>query len=232
MSGHPPEEILALWEQGLERHPIDRALLLLAYACPDEAPDRLADIALGERDRMLLSLRSAMFGRALPSSVDCPECKTPLEFVLDTDTLRSERCDLLPEIDGFLLRHPTSRDLASTLTISDPAEAARVLAQRCWVVEGSDPPSLTPEQVEKIASAMGAADSMADIVLDFSCAECGFTWKTPFDIAGYLWREIELQAKQLLGEIHTLARAYGWSEREVLELGDIRRAAYIDMVLA
>lgn len=224
--------ILELWEHGARRHPLDRALLLLGCARPGESLDELADIAIGERDQTLLALCSATFGHELSSYIDCPECNTRLEFMLNTDTLHAEQRGLPVEIDGFRVRPPNSRDLASTLAISDPAQAVRMLAQRCCVVEGRDLPSLTPEQVEKIASAMSEADSMADIVLEFSCAECGFAWHTPFDIAAYLWREIELYAKKLLAEIHTLARAYGWSEREVLELSDTRRTAYIDMVLA
>jgi hypothetical protein len=33
-------------------------------------------------------------------------------------------------------------------------------------------------------------------------------------------------------DIHTLALAYGWNEHDILELSDVRRAAYIDRVLA
>lgn len=225
-------QILELWERGALRHPLDRALLLLGYARREEPLDRLADVTIGERDQVLLLLRGATFGCEVSSFIDCPECKTHLEFMLDTAALRSEHSVLPVEIDGFRVRRPTSRDLASTVTVSDPAEAVRILAQRCCMVEGTRFPELSTEQVEKIASAIGEADSSADMVLDFSCAECGFTWQTPFDIASFLWREIELKAKQLLAEVHALARAYGWSEREVLELSEPRRKAYIDMVLA
>jgi len=32
--------------------------------------------------------------------------------------------------------------------------------------------------------------------------------------------------------VHALARTYGWSEREILALGDARRQAYLERVLA
>ena len=37
-------------------------------------------------------------------------------------------------------------------------------------------------------------------------------------------------AARLLAEIHTLARAYGWSERDLLGMSAVRRAAYLGMV--
>jgi hypothetical protein len=36
----------------------------------------------------------------------------------------------------------------------------------------------------------------------------------------------------LLDEVHVLARAYGWNEREILGLSAARRAAYLERALA
>jgi hypothetical protein len=47
----------------------------------------------------------------------------------------------------------------------------------------------------------------------------------------FVWAELEAQAHRLLHEIDVLARAYGWSEPEVLALGERRRAAYVSLVL-
>ena len=45
-----------------------------------------------------------------------------------------------------------------------------------------------------------------------------------------LWEEIEVRAHVLLGEVHRLASAYGWSEAQILALSPARRASYLAMV--
>ena len=43
-------------------------------------------------------------------------------------------------------------------------------------------------------------------------------------------QEIHAWAKRTLREVHTLASAYGWSEREILSMSAVRRALYLEMV--
>ena len=50
------------------------------------------------------------------------------------------------------------------------------------------------------------------------------------DAGAVLWDEIDARARALLGEVHLLAAAYGWTEREILALGAERRASYLSMV--
>ena len=47
-------QLLALWEQGARRHPLDRALLLFAQAAPERTPESLADAPLGACNAALL----------------------------------------------------------------------------------------------------------------------------------------------------------------------------------
>jgi len=46
----------------------------------------------------------------------------------------------------------------------------------------------------------------------------------------YLWNEIDAWAYRTLQEVHTLAKAYGWSEEEILRLSAWRRHFYISLV--
>jgi hypothetical protein len=48
----------------------------------------------------------------------------------------------------------------------------------------------------------------------------------------FFWNEIEAWACRVLHDVHTLAGAYGWSEREVLRLSPTRRQMYLEMVSA
>lgn len=231
-----PAQILEVWESGARRHPLDRALLLLHRMQPDTVLPDLADLSIGQRDQRLLTLRRKLFGRELPGYVDCPACRTRLEFTLDTEAFRSTVNHHSVEVDGLCVRQPTSRDLASVMRESGPEQAAYRLAQRCCVAVAAESPHelpvLSAAQVAKIESILAEIDTAADCVLDFTCTHCQHTWQTPFDIGDYLWREIERYAGKLMYDIHTLARAYGWNEHDILELSDARRAAYIDRVLA
>jgi hypothetical protein len=84
--------------------------------------------------------------------------------------------------------------------------------------------------LEKIENGLEALDPCANIELSLVCGNCAHAWAAPFDVAAVLWDEVEARARALLATVHTLARAYGWSERDVLALSEQRRAAYFDMV--
>ena len=232
MSQLTPDGILTLWERGAERHPLDRALLLLACVRPGETLSDLSDVSIGQRDQTLIAWRSALFGRSMPGYADCPICRTRVTFALDTSTFLGATSDAPIEVDGLQVRRPSSRDVAEALKEVDPEQATYRLAQRCCGSLAGELPLLSQAQLAKIESALAEADAATDIVLDFSCDHCGHAWQTTFDISAFLWQEIESHAGRLLADIHTLASAYGWSEREVLALSPARRATYIGMVSA
>ncbi len=227
------QQLLELWERGAKRHALDRALLLLAEMRPGEPLQQLADVSIGERDLALLDWYGMHFGRYLLAYIDCPACSTRLEFSLDSEALRSQSTPACLEVDGIQLRLPTSQDLKLALGQSDLDASIRCLALRCIVSKQGKPESeLTMDEIARIETVLAKADSAADILLDFACTQCGHTWQGALDIADFLWSEIDAQAVQALDEVHLLARAYGWSERDVLSLSDARRAAYIDRVTA
>jgi hypothetical protein len=86
--------------------------------------------------------------------------------------------------------------------------------------------------VETISQALLEADPQAEIRLDFTCPACAHEWELLFDIAEFFWTELSAQAQRLLREIDALARAYGWSEREILNLPAQRRQTYLELVTA
>jgi hypothetical protein len=64
------------------------------------------------------------------------------------------------------------------------------------------------------------------------CEACGHEGSAQLDAGELLWDEIDARAHALLGEVHQLARAYGWTESEILGLSAARRAAYLSMAVA
>src|SRR3954471_8382071 len=121
-------ELLDAWERGLPRPAVERALLLLAAACPDAPPDALARLSIGRRDARLLSLRDKTFGPRLVCQAACPGCGERLEMTFASADIRAEATDDSPaemavHAAGRAVRFrlPNSEDLG---TIAGAADAA------------------------------------------------------------------------------------------------------------
>jgi hypothetical protein len=77
---------------------------------------------------------------------------------------------------------------------------------------------------------MAEADALGDVQLALTCPQCGHEWQAPFDIASFLWTEINAWAHRTLQDVHELARAYGWREADILALSPWRRQVYLEMI--
>jgi hypothetical protein len=84
--------------------------------------------------------------------------------------------------------------------------------------------------VAALAARMAECDPQAEVQLQVACPACGHAWQALFDIATFLWSKIVAQAGDLLRDIHTLARAYGWREADILSMSPMRRQYYLDLV--
>jgi len=233
MSPLSPARLLAVWESGARRHPIDRALLLYALAAPQIDPESLADRSLGERNAAILALRTAHFGPHLAAWIDCTRCGERMEFELDPAQLPEppRTAPAAVQVGAHRFAPPTSRHLAITAGIDDAEAATLALMRAC--VDGEAPPDDTLSGlIDAAGEALDAADPWADIAVTLPCPACGARVSASFDIAAYVWDELDTRARALLDNIHLLASAYGWTEPEILALSDTRRAAYLDRVLA
>ena len=73
------EELLNVWEQGINRPMLQKTLVLLAAAFPEMGGDRLAELSIGSRDTCLLLLRERLFGSRLVNNAVCPACAERIE---------------------------------------------------------------------------------------------------------------------------------------------------------
>lgn len=223
-------DVLELWERGSSLHLLDRALLALASALPGEAYDTLAGWPLGRRNAALLQLRRNCFGDALNGWVACPQCGERLEFSFDAGMLLEQNSEAAGQLtlNGRSFRPLTSRDLAAVAVERDEHGAARKLLQLCSAGESD----FSDDELEVFGDLLAKADPLAETLLAFICAACDHRWHEPLDLAAWLWSEIEARARRLLTDVHALAAAYGWTEREILSLSEPRRAVYLEMVQA
>jgi hypothetical protein len=227
-------DFLTLWEIGVRRHPIDQALLLGAWARPDLTPEHLADLPLGVVNAALLRLRQACFGSRIEVYVDCEQCNERLELALETTELLAglEQGTSQKEFElaGLRLRAPCWRDLAQIAGESQPEQAARRLLERCCIEPPADASSDLASLTDEIESALSRLDPGIEFLLALHCEVCGHRWRANLDVRGLLWDELDAHARALLGEVHSLALAYGWSEADILALSPQRRAAYLQRV--
>jgi hypothetical protein len=226
-------DFLDLWERGASLHPLDQGLLILGAGLPEVSYDGLADWPLGRRNAALARLRCACFGPRLEAWMACPECGEKLELNLDGRSLAQAPAGAQfsePIVArGRRFRLPSSRDLARVARETDPRSAAFGLLESCRLEPGEST-SWSEDDLDEVGQGMAQADPMAEILLTLQCPECGAECNTTLDIAAFLWEEIEARAKRLLRDIHTLAFAYGWAEKEILSLSEHRRAFYLEMV--
>ncbi len=234
-------EIVSIWERGFGRHPVDRALVLLSAACPSLTQEQLSSLPIGQRDACLLRLREAVFGPSATSTARCPHCAEILEFEVRTADWeatgpdRDAPCELIQDGLALKFRLPDSTDLRAITACPDVAAARQQLRERCVLEASRDGTRITCEalseqETAQVASYMAQCDQLADITLDLTCAACGERWSVAFDIASFLWHEIDALAKHLLREVHMLARFYGWSETDILALSSARRNFYLEQV--
>jgi hypothetical protein len=235
------EEERALFEQCEALLPAERVSVLLGRCAEvggDSGPGAARALSAGDRVALLLALRRLMAGDSMPCVLDCPwpDCAERLELDLTASELIAEGDAGGPthfmELGGERLsfRLPTGADeeLAARTAVEAGAEAAaRTLVDACL----AEPPASTSAGLEDaLGAAIARVDPHVEITLALSCPVCERESDVELDVASYLWRELELRLARLEREVHLLASHYGWSEAEILALGERRRARYIELV--
>lgn len=220
---------LDLWQSAEELAEVERPLALAA-AVAGEPIQELAQLPLGQRDARVLELHAALAGQTLEATAPCPACGEAAEFAVGVDGLLARervRATSEPvEIGGVVAwRPPNSLDVAAAAAAGGQAAAERVLLSRC--VAGD---KLTAAQRGAVAAAMADSDPLAEILVDVTCPACETRFVADLDLGGFVWAELRAQALRLLRGVDTLARAYGWTEAEVLALDERRRIAYLELV--
>jgi len=234
-------ELLAAWERGLAAPAGERALELAGLARPELAESEREALTAGERDAALLDLREHLFGPEIDAVLTCESCGETLELAPTVGELRTEGAPAAAE-SGTLshagyeirFRQPSALDLAEIARETDLDRARDDLLERC-VLEASTAGrpvgahELPDDVVAALDTALAEADPGADLELAVECPACGSASTTRFDIASFLWSELERLALGTLREIHVLASAYGWSESQIMALGP-RRRLYLELI--
>jgi hypothetical protein len=136
-------------------------------------------------------------------------------------------------LDGRVarLRLPTGEDQARWARLASADARAATTAVLRDLAEDADrallPLEIPPEWVEAAEEALAGADPLVDFRLLARCPECGAEQQIEIDLAAHALERLARAQEQLLDELHRLALAYHWSERELLSLSPRRRAQYL-----
>ncbi|NCD71681.1 T4 family baseplate hub assembly chaperone [Mucilaginibacter agri] len=236
-------ELFQLWDEVLHDGLLDKSMRLLGKACSFENSVELGRLSIGERDARLLQLREWMFGYSLKNMVTCPKCNEVVEWEMDTHDMHLQKIPADLSVKTFYLvkdqfkiqfRLPDSFDVSKI--ISENSADPDSLITNCIVgvanENGEEIPKdqLSGEIIQALDKRMSEEDPQADIRIEIHCPACSHNWESVFDIMSFLWAEIDSWAKRMMQEICLLAKSFGWSEKDILNMSPHRRRLYIEML--
>jgi hypothetical protein len=232
------ELLLTAWDRGARRHPVYQGLVMIALALPEVDFEQIADLSLGETNRLLLELHALSFGPVIEAFATCSHCGGHMELHLPVADLCEQTAPAnAPEEwsengQVYRLRPLTSGDLLWSLDAPTSSEAEEAILQRCTeVLSQAADRSLSPAP-KALVERFERVNQAAELTCVVECPNCSVRAERHLHLAQFLFRMVDRGAKRLLREIHELAWAYGWSEEAILRMSAVRRAAYLEMLNA
>ena len=214
------------------------ALLSRLASWADEAVEAWDSLSVTDLDALLLLLRQMLVGDLLRTDVVCPAIGC------------GKRFDVTFQIRDYLAQHqprqargvepagepgwfqccgtPVSFRLprgADQVKIARQPRPERELMRLCI-----RPETLSARMLKRVESAMETLAPSLSHELAGTCPECGAEAALYFDVQQFVLLELRDQAAFLYEEVHLLARAYHWSQAEILALPRSRRVRYAEMV--
>lgn len=239
-------ELLTIWEEGLDQPSLEKTMRLLGKACSVADYNDIGLLSIGERDARLLQLREWLFGNRLMNMANCPKCKEPVEWETNTENLYLQQLPAELAVRSFVFekddytinfRLPNTHDVSNAMSDTAYQADQKKLLSDCIVgvskkgknyKEGKLPDAV----FDALSARMGEEDPQADIRMNIQCPACSHQWQARFDIVSFLWAEIHNWAQRMLQEVYLLARSFGWSEKDILNMSSRRRQLYLQMLQA
>ena len=231
MKALSPQALLEIVDGLADASPTERALALWSRLEPDSPVEALWSAPVGCLANAMLDLRQATRGSALELHDRCPACGEEIEFDVDIADLRLARPPRTNppfevEVDGqpFVLRRVSCEDLRAVERGESSDRVA--LLSRC--ILGTHCP--LDAMAERLDAILGERDPQADITFALRCPACAHDWQGVFDAGSVVWSELRADATQLSYDVDAIARAYHWSEADILALPAVRRRRYLELI--
>lgn len=206
-------------------------------------PEHTALLSRGDRDTLLLALRSTLVGDAIGLVLTCPSpaCGEQADLDLSTKELISvsepaaEAVDIDTEAGPIRLREPLGIDDEMVEGLSPEAASAALWGRLILSVGGEAADerawsSLSARARQQCALALHRARRGPELAIAAPCPACQAWMEVRMDAAVMLQQELTSMAGRLLAEVHSLAFHYHWSEAEILALPRVRRWQYLELL--
>lgn len=203
------------------RAPEQAATALLAR-CTGHDEATVHGWTLARRLQALLAVRLADDPKAqADAAVRCHACGEAFEFSLPLAPCLAEVDDsplewTAPDGRRLVLQLPRAADLEAWRGLDEAAIAARMA--------GTEVPA--PWQAP-LAAALAERDPLSALAVEAACPACGHVHDVEVDLQSLLLAHFGARQRRLLDEVATLARAFHWSEAQILALPAWRRAHYL-----
>lgn len=213
--------------------------------------ENVRGLSIGDREMLLTAVRRLAFGSRIEAIARCPQagCGAMLDLDIDVERLCSPPTEGMPgpsySIDvagegGDLrvrFRLPTGADqeAAARQAFADPRASARLLFERC-ILEVVDPAG-QPLDIAMCAGlingpledAIRRLDPSIETILQLTCPSCGHETAVLLDFGAYLLAELA-GGETIYHQVDRIARAYHWSEADILRLPLPRRRRYLRLL--
>ena len=166
-------------------------------------------------------------GSTLDTVIACPRCAALMEVPLELDLFADDPFageSVVGDGGDVVVRAPTTTDLLEALATDDPAATLR---ERCvaWPTGADD--DLRARADHAVDAAVERAVGAAGATIRVECPDCGATVSADVDVVRLLVDRVTEHAQTVLAEVAALARAYGWTESEILSIPEARRRVYL-----
>ena len=211
---------------------------LLSIGGETVTPEQVDSLTMADRQWLMLNLAYALRGGGCWLKGYCDDCGQPFDLYLDYRQLPMKTAgegfpfaELDVDGDRLRLRLPDGADQKRIAGL-DAGEAIALLLSACLLSVNDGPvpanfvDSLDAGALSKIEDALDGVSPYVGTTLAAECPECKQPQRmeiNPYlpDAAGH---------ETLFQEVHILARAYHWSERDILSMSRDRRRRYMGLI--
>jgi hypothetical protein len=204
----------------------------LLQTCVPGAGDEVWGWTLHQRTQALLALDLAADAPQITLSARCSHegCGEPMELELELSACalgeRARETEWRdPSGSAWLLRAPCGEDQRRWEAADAPPSAAAIARTLLASEREIPPPWLGP-----MGAALEALDPLNALELAAICPACGGPNDIELDLEAVLLERAAGRRERLLDMVHRIARAYHWSEAEILALPPARRARYLERI--
>jgi hypothetical protein len=191
--------------------------------------ERLGSMCVDDRRWLMLQLAALLGPTPIWLTDSCGQCGASFDIPFEP-----ARVPAKPAGDGYpfavvttkagalRLCVPTGTDQHAVAGLPEE-EALDVLIERCCAAGGSRlDRQLSASDLRRVSAELEKVSPQVALTVSTACPACGAPSEPAIDPYGF----VTVDESAILDDVHVLARGYGWSEAQILDLSASRRREY------